>query len=67
MAREKPDYRENLELLQKRFPEKDILNYDDLCHLTGQSISTVKRKWKQIRNERCGGFPKPLVAREMCS
>ena len=31
MPREKEGYRDNLELLNKRFPDRDMLTISDLC------------------------------------
>lgn len=35
MPREKEGYRDNLELLNKRFPDRDMLTISDLCPVFG--------------------------------
>lgn len=67
MAREKEGFRDNLERIDSRFPEKESLNYDDLCTLFGFSRSTAIRRWKSFYNKNIGGVPKTTVARVMCN
>lgn len=37
MAREKEGYRENLEILNTRFPDHDMLNMSEVMQITGYS------------------------------
>ena len=66
MAREKELFRENLELINDRFPEKATLNYEELCALFGYSRRTATRVWKGLYDRRLGGVPKTTVAQKMC-
>lgn len=66
MAREKELFRDNLERIHERFPEKESLNYADLSALFGYSLVTAKRQWHKFYNMRVGGVPKTTVARIMC-
>lgn len=63
MSREHPDYRLNLELLNKRFPDYDMLNYKDVMEFTGMSINTVK---KHFRFNAAKKLSKVALARWMC-
>ena len=66
MAREKELFRENLEQINNRFPDKESLNYSDICQLFGYSYRTAQRRWGKIYNRAVGGVPKTTVARAMC-
>lgn len=65
MAREKEFYRENLEILNTRYPDHDMLTYEEIMQVTGfASINTVKRHLgKSIVNRR---ISKAALARYMC-
>jgi hypothetical protein len=63
MAREHPEYRLNLELLNNRFPAYDMLNYKDVMEVTGMSINTVK---KHFRFNSANKLSKVSLARWMC-
>ena len=67
MAREKELFRENLELLNNRFPDKDVLSYTDLSWLGNYSYRAAQRNWGRFYLKRIGGVPKTTVAREMCN
>ena len=67
MAREKPDYRENLETIHAAFPGKTALNYKDICQLFCYSRVTASRKWSKHYNKMCGGVPVTTIARLMCA
>ncbi len=43
MAREKEGYRDCLELLNMRFPDKDMLNISEVMQFCGMSRDTVKK------------------------
>ena len=45
MAREKPDYRQNLELINSVYPGKAALTYLEISQLFGYSKVTAQRKW----------------------
>ena len=65
MAREHPDYRDNLELLNRRFPEHDMLNVEELMQITG--IKTHRTVNKHFKGGIVGGrISKVKVARWMC-
>ena len=65
MPRELDGYRENLELLNKRFPEHDMLTVEQVQQITGfNSVKTVK---KHLGQHFAGNrISKVHVARFMC-
>lgn len=65
MAREKEFYRDNLEILNARFPDRDMLSFDDIRKVTGwKDTKTIKKHLgTYIRNEK---ICKPALARYMC-
>lgn len=67
MAREKPDYRQNLELINAVYPGKAALNYLEISQLFGYSKVTAQRKWGTHFNKICSGVPVTTIARLMCA
>lgn len=65
MAREKEDYRLNLELLNMRFPDHDMLSIDEIKQVTGykKRDTVLKHFGKSIVNNR---LSKVALARYMC-
>lgn len=63
MSKEREGFRENLELLNARFPNKDMLNIADVMEFMGQSRNTVKRK---IRFSPVLLVSKADLARQIC-
>ena len=65
MAREKECYRENLEILNNRYPDHDMLTMEELMQVTGyKSINTVRKHFGKILvNKR---ISKAALARWMC-
>lgn len=43
MPREKETYRDNLELLSKRYDDQPVLHVEDIKKTTGQDIKTMKK------------------------
>lgn len=66
MAREKEGYRDCLERLDQKYPDKEVLKYADLMVLFSRSRATIIRSWAQYYNKAVGGIPKTTVARIMC-
>lgn len=62
MAREKPEYRDNLEALIAAFPEKMLLTAREVAQYCGIDPRTAKR-WYQIDRR---GITIPTLARRMC-
>ena len=63
MAREKEDYRANLEILNARFPDYDMLTIEDIMHVTGfKSRDTIRKHFKLVNNR----ISKATLARYMC-
>lgn len=68
MPREKDGYRDNLELLNARFPERDMLTISDLCPVFGYR----DKRSLQGRLAKAGvsvvdkRYSKAAVARYMC-
>ena len=44
MSREKEGFRDNLELLNARFPDKDMLGIPEIMEFMGVSRDTVRRR-----------------------
>lgn len=65
MAREKEFYRENLELLNNRYPDHEMLSFDEVKDVMGWSDTRTIKKYlgRYIVNER---ICKPALARYMC-
>ena len=51
MAREKPDYRGNLELINSMFPGKAALTYAEISRMFGYHKVTAQRKWASYYNK----------------
>lgn len=65
MAKEHPDYRDNLELLNRRFPDHDMLNIKELMETTGiKTYRAANRKFGSVLVD--GKISKVKVARWMC-
>ena len=65
MAREKDGYRENLELLNIRYPQSDMLDLEEVMQVTGlKSRNTVKKHLGQYFV--AGRLSKVFLARYMC-
>ena len=67
MAREKPDYRQNLELIISVYPGKAALTYAEISKLFNYSKVTAQRKWGIHFNKMCSGVPVTIIARLMCA
>lgn len=65
MAREKECYRENLEILNTRYPDHDMLSIEEIMQVTGYtSINTIRKHFgKMLVNRR---LSKAALARYMC-
>lgn len=65
MAREKEGYRENLEILNARYPDHDMLTIEEIMQVTGYtSINTIRKYFgKALVNRR---LSKVYLARYMC-
>ena len=65
MPREKEFYRENLEILNTRFPDHDMLTIDEIMQVTGYtSINTIRKIFgKMLVNRK---LSKAALARYMC-
>lgn len=65
MAREKEFFRDNLELLNSRYPDHDMLSFDEVKQVMGWSDTRTVKKYlgQHIVNER---VCKPALARFMC-
>lgn len=60
MPREKELYRENLDRLDKAFPNKEVLSQIDVAIYTGKSLPTInRRKWY---DPKIGGISKTKLA-----
>ena len=63
MPREKDGYRDNIELLNERFPDKQMLTYAECAEFMGCSLRTAQRK---IRiNPAIGRITKADFARQV--
>jgi hypothetical protein len=65
MAREKECYRENLEILNIRYPDHDMLTIDEVMQVTGiRTKDTVRKYLGQFYVNR--RISKAVLARYMC-
>ena len=65
MAREKEGYRDNLEILNTRFPDHDLLSIDEVMQVTGiKSVNTVRKYFGPMLVHR--RLSKAALARYMC-
>ena len=62
MGREKDCFRDNIELMNRRFPNKDMLNIKDVMTFTGKNRDTVK---KHIRFNTMGLVSKADLSRQI--
>lgn len=62
---EKEGYRNALDRLDKMFPEKEVLSKKELMQITGLSLPTINRNWKNEYNSKLHGFSKVVVARTL--
>jgi len=58
--RDKVDYRDTLQALNERFPDKYILSQNEIAAFLGCTARTVRRKFPSPREVQ---FTKPVVAR----
>ena len=63
MPREKSGYRQNLEFLNERFPNKDALTITEVAMFLGRTTRTVR---KYISFNRMGLITKADLARQVC-
>lgn len=65
MSREKPGYRDNLEMLNMRYPSHDMLTIEEAMQVTGYTNRTTIRKifGPMMVNKR---ISKAALARYMC-
>lgn len=65
MAREKDGYRENLEILNIRFPDHDLLRIEEVMQVTGYTSknTVLKHLGDKFVNKR---ISKVFLARYMC-
>lgn len=66
MAAEKAGYRENLELLNNRFPDHDLLTIEEIKQVTGFSSRKTVLKYMGKHVVGSGRISKVHVARFMC-
>lgn len=66
MSREKDGYRENLELLNNRFPEHDLLTIEQVAQVTGFKSRKTVLKHMGHYVVGCNRISKVHVARFMC-
>lgn len=63
MPREKAGFRDNIEILNARFPEKDVLTMREVADWLGVSLRTAYRKIKY--NKELGRVSKADLARQI--
>jgi hypothetical protein len=63
MAREKELFRVNLDRLDERFPDKDVLKYSDIANYLGRSLKFVQTHYCQFYNKDLAGVSKTVLAR----
>ena len=69
MAREKPDYWDNMALLNARFPDRDMLSIADLCPVFGyKDKRSLKGRLSRAGITIDGGrVSKVAIAHHMCN
>lgn len=69
MAREKPDYWDNMALLNARFPDRDMLSIADLCPVFGyKDKRSLRGRLSRAGITINGGrVSKAVIARHMCN
>ena len=69
MAKEKADYRDNLALLNARFPDRDMLSLNDLCPVFGyKDKRSLRGRLSRAGITINGGrVSKAVIARHMCN
>ena len=64
MPREKPAYRDNLELISSQFPGKALISFAELVKFFGRNRRTV-RKWLDAHDMKGDYFSVATLARAM--
>lgn len=62
MSREKPLFRENLDRLDRKFPDVEVLHYADIAEYIGKSERTVKTHYQKYYKKELGGISKAVLA-----
>lgn len=62
MPREKPLFRENLDRLDKKFPDVEVLRYADISEYLGISLRTAKTHYQKYYNKQICGISKTVLA-----
>ena len=66
MAREHPDYRDNLELLNQRFPDKDFFTVQEIQSYVGWKSKKTAYKYLQEYENSFGMILKTDFAKFLC-
>lgn len=66
MAREKEGYRENMEILNTRFPDHDLLSMEEVLQVTGYTDRRTLLKYIGPKNWANKRLSKVYLARYMC-
>lgn len=66
MPREKEGYRENLEILNTRFPDHDMLTMGEVMQVIGCTDRRTLRKYIGVSNWKNDRLSKVFLARYMC-
>ncbi len=66
MPREKPLFRENLDRLDRKFPDVEVLRYNDIAEYLGISVRTAKRHYQKYYNKKICGISKTVFANDLC-
>ena len=65
MAREKELFRTNLDRLDEKFPDKDVLKYADIVEYLGRSLRFVTKHYSKFYKKNLAGISKTVLAREL--
>ena len=63
MPKEKELFRVNLDRLDRRFPDKEVLKYADIADYLGRTTRFVQEHYHQHYNKDLAGISKTVVAR----
>lgn len=62
MAREKPYFRETMNRLDEKYPNKEVITRAELSEFLGVSITFLQVHWKPYYNKLLHGYSKTKVA-----
>lgn len=62
MPREKPYFRETMNRLDEKFPDKEVLSQKELATFLGVTTRFLQDRWKPYYNKLLHGYSKTKIA-----